>query len=77
MFPDIKTIREKGMGANFVVLDPVDGYRKDNRLWVGTCDSCGQRVYSSFQFVEGLWTHDLENERVEFCPKNLSSNVGG
>lgn len=60
----------------FVVLDPHDGYRKDNRLWFGTCSVCGEVVTNSF--LNGIWEHQLILEddgkgsvkfrNVDYCP---------
>ena len=61
----------------FTVLDPHDGFRKDNRLWFGTCSVCGETVTNSH--LENVWKHTviLEQERnytksrtVDYCPSN-------
>ena len=59
---EIMKIRENGIGSNFRVINPADGFRKDNRLWFGTCSVCGERVVNSS--FKGVWEHSLviENE---------------
>jgi hypothetical protein len=53
----LQEIREQGIGSNFKVANQADGYRKDNRLWFGTCTSCGERVTNSS--LNGEWMHDV------------------
>jgi hypothetical protein len=76
---DFWEIREKGIGNGFSVLNPADGYRKDNRLWFGNCSVCEERVTNSN--LKGIWEHTLILERdglstksrqIDYCPK-----VGG
>lgn len=55
---NFKTIREKGLGSNFDVLDPKDSGRKDNIVWVGTCSKCGERVFNRKD--KGLWEHEVD-----------------
>jgi hypothetical protein len=77
----IKEVREQGIGSNFTVLNPVDGYRKDNHLWFGTCSVCGESVVNSR--LDGIWQHTIIKEtkyhesgqirsqvssQSEFCP---------
>lgn len=72
-------IRTLGIAENFCVLDPEDGYRKDNRLWFGTCSECGQRVTSSF-VDDVIWKHSVEvpstysktpaTKSIDYCPAN-------
>lgn len=61
----------------FVVLNPRDGYRKDNRLWFGECSECGESVTNSA--LKGIWVHTIILERdglstkskdVDYCPSN-------
>ena len=68
-------IRTAGVGENFTVLNPEDGYRKDNRLWFGHCSECGERVTSSS--IDGiLWKHSVTPPSgsptatvdVSYCP---------
>ncbi len=68
-------IRTQGVGENFTVLNPEDGYRKDNRLWFGHCSECGERVTSSS--IDGiLWKHSVTPPSgsptatvdVSYCP---------
>lgn len=72
---DFWTIREQGIGKNFSVLNPADGYRKDNRLWFGTCSVCGERVTNSN--LNGIWEHQLileqghnytKSRNIDYCP---------
>jgi hypothetical protein len=53
-------IRENGIGSNFRVISPADGFRKDNRLWFGTCSVCSERVINSS--FRGVWEHTLKTE---------------
>lgn len=54
---NFKDIREQGIGSNFKVLDPEDGYEKNDRLWFGTCEECGERVTNSS--LKGVWEHTV------------------
>jgi hypothetical protein len=51
----LQDIREQGIGLNFNVLNPEDGYRKDNALWFGKCDTCGEHVSNSLH--NKFWAH--------------------
>jgi hypothetical protein len=51
------TVRKEGIGTNFKVINPEDGFRKDGAVWFGKCDTCGGHVASS-RFEEG-WTHNV------------------
>jgi hypothetical protein len=51
-------VRELGIGNGFKVLDPHDGFRKDNRLWFGTCEVCGESVTNS-SFDDAVWKHTV------------------
>jgi hypothetical protein len=70
----IMEIRENGIGSNFRVINPADGFRKDNRLWFGTCSVCNGRVINSS--FKGVWEHSVTTEngnmisirRFEDCP---------
>lgn len=53
---DMDRIRAEGIGSNFTVVDPADGYRGGGQLWFGTCATCGERVTSS-RFDNGAWMH--------------------
>jgi hypothetical protein len=55
---NFQEIREKGIGNGFSVIDPKDGYRKDNRLWFGTCSVCNEMVTNSAIDGRG-WLHKL------------------
>ena len=83
-----KTIREarirtEGIGSNFSVLNPHDGYRKNDQLWFGTCAQCCERVTSS-RHDGNAWMHRLVIEKgvplgmsgrgdttrqIDYCPK--------
>ena len=54
-------IRENGIGSNFRVINPADGFRKDNRLWFGTCSVCGERVVNSS--FRGVWEHTITTQK--------------
>jgi len=51
-----KEIRTLGIGEGFKVIDPADGYRKDNTIWFGTCSVCGERVSHSV-ITDYKWRH--------------------
>lgn len=68
-------IREQGIGNGFTVLNPADGYRKDNTLWFGECSVCGERVVCSW--IDKVWTHRVYlvketnhsvSRSVDYCP---------
>lgn len=57
---NIVEIRTKGIGSNFSVVNPHDGYRQDNRLWFGNCSECGEMVSSSSMSAKSVgWTHSV------------------
>jgi hypothetical protein len=58
---DIDSVRTQGLGSNFGVLDPHDGYRGNGQLWFGTCDRCGESVTNSR--LDGTWMHAVVVER--------------
>ena len=72
---DFWEIREKGIGNGFSVLNPADGYRKDNRLWFGNCSVCNERVTNSN--LKGIWEHteileqnglSTKSRQIDYCP---------
>lgn len=74
---NFQSIRENGIGSNFSVIDPKDGFRKDNRLWFGTCSVCGESVTNSALTGRG-WEHTIyivktanhsQSYQVTYCPK--------
>lgn len=71
---DIATLRTQGIGSNFTVADPADGYRKNNQLWFGTCRTCGERVTSSLHDA-GVWMHQKHGPNgrswteIDYCPE--------
>ena len=74
---NLEYIRENGIGNGFTVSDPHDGFRKDNRLWFGTCDTCGQSVVNNV--YDKFWAHTVPakgisgdwqaTREVDYCPK--------
>ncbi len=70
-------IREEGIGNGFSVINPHDGFRKDNRLWFGNCSECGELVTNSALTGKG-WEHNLitgyigstgtSSKNVDYCP---------
>ena len=73
-------IRKNGIGNGFTVINPEDGYRKDNSLWFGECSECGERVVSSLMSAKNVgWTHSVVvgtigttgkiTKSVDYCPK--------
>ncbi len=79
---NFQSIRENGIGNGFKVLNPEDGFRKDNRLWFGTCESCGSTVTNSSLTGKG-WEHEVileqklhangsvayqHSKSVDYCP---------
>lgn len=55
---NFQQVREQGIGNGFTVLNPADGFRKDNRLWFGECSECGDTVTNSSLKGEG-WIHSI------------------
>ena len=79
---EVQRVRESGRGKNFGVIDAADGFRRDNRLWFGTCDTCGERVTNSR--LKGVWEHTVilethyyqsgkvaghKSKHVDYCPE--------
>ena len=74
---DFWEIREKGIGNGFSVLNPADGYQKNNRLWFGNCSVCNERVTNSS--LVGKWEHTLiletddkgytKSRGIDYCPE--------
>jgi hypothetical protein len=67
----LSEIRKQGIGNGFTVLNPADGYRKDNTLWFGNCANCGKRVTQS-RFNK-YWAHSISVapntfRDVDYCP---------
>ncbi len=70
-------IRVEGIGNGFTVINPADGFRKDNRLWFGTCSECNEMVTNSSMTGKG-WEHSVvvrligttgkEIKSVDYCP---------
>jgi hypothetical protein len=71
-------IRTQGLGSNFKVLDMKDSGRKDNTVWVGICESCGEQVINRKD--KGIWEHEssVSMGRPDFvasCTKEASRQV--
>ena len=78
---NFESVRINGIGDGFTVLNPADGYRKDNRLWFGECSVCGERVTNSALTGRG-WEHEVilkrevhpsgmvhqQSKKVVYCP---------
>jgi hypothetical protein len=73
------SIREQGIGNGFTVVNPADGYRKDNRLWFGTCETCAESVTNSSLTGKG-WEHTVYtvntpnhkiSKTVNYCPATV------
>ena len=60
---NFQSIRENGIGNGFTVLNPADGFRKDGRLWFGTCSECGESVTNSI--FNGYWEHSVITKITE------------
>jgi hypothetical protein len=67
----LHAIRKDGIGSNFKVSNPEDGYRKDNRVWFGTCETCQSHVSSSL--FDKAWVHSLSSKIVGSDGKEFSS----
>jgi len=81
---NFQSIRENGIGNGFTVINPADGFRKDNRLWFGKCSECNEQVSNSALTGEG-WTHSITTvisyhadgvtpcqmsiKHLDYCPK--------
>ena len=75
-YKEMMEIRVNGIGNGFKVLNPEDGYRKDNAVWFGECSECGEHLSNSR--FKGVWVHTLvtKNEQygyyshtdLEYCP---------
>ena len=70
--------RKNGIGNGFTVINPKDGYRKDNAVWFGECSKCGEMVSSSSVSLKfNGWTHTLIRQEkgyqvhtaIDYCPK--------
>lgn len=69
---NIQQIRLEGQGNGFRVLDPHDGFRKDDRLWFGTCDQCGKSVTNSS--LTGVWEHQVYTNLVYYSKESRFPN---
>ena len=66
---NFQSVRENGIGSNFSVINPADGFRKDNRLWFGTCSVCNESVTNSAVSGRG-WEHTIYLEKGYFSKDN-------
>jgi len=80
---DTQQIRREGIGNGFRVIEPHDGFRKNDQLWFGKCDQCEATVTNSWR--DGTWMHKVYTELeywgdsttpnsttshdVDYCPK--------
>lgn len=80
---NIQQIRQEGLGNGFRVIEPHDGFRKNDQLWFGKCDQCEATVTNSW--LDGAWMHTVytkleywgnnthpnstTSHRVNYCPK--------
>lgn len=71
---NFQSIRENGIGSNFSVENPADGFRKDNRLWFGTCSVCGESVTNSAVSGRG-WEHNIYLVRGSFSKENFEKGI--
>ena len=72
-------MRKGGVGNGFTVSNAKDGYRQDNSLWFGTCDTCGEQVSSSSVSAKfNGWAHTLTKkigqtgfsmQDIDYCPQ--------
>jgi hypothetical protein len=77
---NIQEVRVNGLGNGFAVINPTDGYRKDNTVWFGECSVCGERLSNSRW--TGVWVHTLreKNEQygyishtdLDYCPMSVA-----
>ena len=70
----VMEIRENGIGSNHKVLNPADGYRKDNALWFGECSECGERISSSLH-NKGEWTHTIYTQKGYYSMEGYERGI--
>lgn len=70
---EIKEIREMGIGNGFTVINPQDGFRKDNTIWNGTCSECGERVHNSVM-TKYAWKHTQSVKSKEWGYSTLQDS---
>jgi hypothetical protein len=68
------SIRINGIGTNFSVVNPADGFRKDNRLWFGTCSECNESVTNSAIDGRG-WLHTVYLMKGYFSKDNYLKGI--
>jgi hypothetical protein len=80
---NIQQIRREGLGNGFRVIDPHDGFRKNDQLWFGKCSECEATVTNSS--LDGVWQHTIythieywgdsrfpnstQSHQATYCPK--------
>ena len=57
----------------FTVLEPRDGYRKDNSLWFGKCSECGEGVSNSRH--NNVWKHTVFTYKKYYSQDNFERGV--
>ena len=70
---EIQEIREMGIGNGFTVINPQDGFRKDNTIWNGTCSECGERVHNSVM-TKYAWKHTQSVKSKEWGYSTLQDS---
>lgn len=63
-YNEMMEIRINGIGNGFKVLNPEDGYRKDNTVWFGECSVCGEHLSNSR--FKGVWVHTLREKNEQY-----------
>ena len=71
---NFQSVRENGIGSNFSVINPSDGFRKDNRLWFGTCSVCNESVTNSALVGRG-WEHTIYTTKGSFSKANFDKGI--
>lgn len=69
---EFERVRTEGIGTNFSVLNPADGFRKDNRLWFGKCSECGETVTNSI-FDDG-WQHRIHTYLLYYSKNGVRND---
>jgi hypothetical protein len=67
-------VRTNGIGNGFSVINPADGFRKDNRLWFGTCSVCNESVTNSAVSGRG-WEHTVFLMKGYFSKDNYLKGI--
>lgn len=74
----IRTVRDFGIGSNFVVMFQD---KTNEAKWLGTCGTCGQQVYNTLGEVagDGIWWHRIYGYGLlfsasKYCPQGGKDN---